>query len=358
MTSEIPEHGVTLIGPEAMEGHTQRLRKGGLQLKPLDFPDLIDTIQKTLKATGKNINLRSRVEFGRERGNLWTTLNLRLRKFGARNPDCGFNSLDTFMKKYDLKLKSDSDKFDFEALSDTIRKTLEDGPIRLNDEVRYGVFKGTKWSNVNITLHRYAVKNPDCGYSYLHDFMEKNGLKDPSRITFTFPDAIATIKATIEATGKRPSASHGAVKHGPYKDKAGWVTIAKHISDYAKANPDCGFTSFLTFMEHNKLGQPLNLGLPPLTATEIFNAASKDFAQKGEVPNLKDVTTKIGGFSLYRLNKAFNDISSMPDLADFVPEGKALPQNLRDFLLVTGLARMDGQKLVPSQPILTAPQVK
>ncbi|PZP55001.1 MAG: hypothetical protein DI586_08165 [Micavibrio aeruginosavorus] len=70
--------------------------------REIDFADLKQTILDTFEAA-LPIGSNKKVEFGNYKGTTWANVNAALRVHARKNPDCGFDSLTSYMKKEGLQ---------------------------------------------------------------------------------------------------------------------------------------------------------------------------------------------------------------------------------------------------------------
>ena len=257
--------------------------------------------------------------------------------------------------------------FNIEDLSASIRATFEETqkrPASNDGVINHGPLAGKfSWASVNQKLIGAKKSYPDFAYGSLKEIVisvlgqkekavlpvkEKPAMavkKKSPRVMSALPvdDILESARLTLAANETRLS-GNVEIKHGPMAGKR-WASIDVAIRKRAASDENLGFKSLSALLKLNGIsGRQVSL-----SARAVFNLLSAQIGKTGEIPLTAEIE-KLGPFSAGKINKAFAR-ACLPGLDSYTLPGQTPPRSLQEFMLVSGLAKIEDRKLVPALPL-------
>ena len=213
------------------------LDKNGISKSPFftDYTigDIMDSARATLKAIGKRpTKVDGKIKYGQLAGKAkWITIDSALGRGHLKS--MGYESLSDLLYKEGIGSNYRFTDYTVDDMIHSARSTLKATgrrPTTQDGEIKYGRLAGkTTWNAANSSVINGHLKNK--GYKSLPDLLDKKGVGSNGRFTdYTIDDVINSARATLKATGKRPTNDDRKIKYGQLDGKTTWVATNRAIT--------------------------------------------------------------------------------------------------------------------------------
>lgn len=348
--------------------------------------DIEKSARVMLLATGKRPSGKDGlIQFGPLRQKtLWSTINSMFKSSSRllESNDC--KTLANFLDSKNIPLnnaeKKQSSKrppvletFSITDIEESVTATLHATgrrPAVTRDLIAHGPLKGlSTWGAIDEAIkneYRGLIKT---GYTNLNHLMDEKKIpvylnskpKRPKSI-LDIDDLEKSLRATVEATGRRPSKNDGQIEYGPLKDKENWKLIDKAFRNGNRGLDSINMGSLSEYMD--TLGIVKNPSHARKSKENIEKSLSaKNIEQTAQSKNnapvsFEDIFQECANY--VRVNETKNMPPPAPALAAM---DKALREGnvaglerfsmkavttIVDFMLATGLLENRGNALTPA----------
>lgn len=217
------------------------------------------------------------------------------------------------------------------------RPTKESGLIR-HGKMADGI---TTWRMVDERFAKGTHGLKNCGYTSLSACM--NAHKVERRKYFLLSDIEESARATVDATGRRPTCHDKEIKYGPLKGLTTWWAIDSGFMKCPERFED--YISLASFLDDAGIKNPAVQREKTVIQARVVFKDIADHAMKGVVPKNKEKGVVIAGKSVAYLNDDFRH-GRIDGLEEFTPQQETL--TTLSFAEASGLAKREGGKLVPA----------
>lgn len=236
------------------------------------------------------------------------------------------------------------------------------------------------WATIIAGLRERGTTLKKIVHEFYPEAQTRRVLRRTSKPPFLLDDIEDSARATLSATGRRPSSTDGLIKHGKLADgKTTWTSVQVAFVKKTRGLQDSGYSSIANFLDKKEIfapesrrekfaaaaksdvsmnghAHPLELPAPAPEAEQIpegmicAKAVFRDAAQyaiQGIVPKSGAEQCTIAGLSVAEANEALRT-GHVHGWQQFTPREEEPPPYVIFFMEAAGLLERDGRKLVPA----------
>ncbi|MBN8520450.1 MAG: hypothetical protein J0L77_00945 [Alphaproteobacteria bacterium] len=278
--------------------------------KKLSLDDILDSARATLQAIGRRPKQADKtIEYGILTGRTtWRAVNMAFYEAGNGLEGCGYTSLADFLDRNQIYNPS---RLTIEEILDSARATLQETgrrPIITDKTIEYGILTGrTTWTAVDKAFYRGGNGLEGCGYTSLADFLDRNQIYNPSRLTIE--EILDSARATLQETGRRPIITDKTIEYGALKGRTTWHAVDKAFYRGGNGLEGCGYASLSDFLDaHYVPFVPISLRrawnkTPCTLARDIVESALTDLKDLRD--KISDPAFSIAGKTVEAWDEAF-----------------------------------------------------